>query len=108
MYKLIFIGSFLLSCFILIFYKKFSFSTPYIVTVSHNGQLALEDIYRKMDPITKRYALRNQMATKDEHQLTLEVRLNSNTEIEKLIRSIKELPAITNITMISYDQDMTF
>lgn len=108
MYELIFIGSFILSCIILLFNKKVSFSTPYILTVFHSGQLKLEDICNKLKKITKNYRLRNQMATRDEHQVTLEVRLRSNVEIEEVIRSMRELPSVANVTMISYDQDMTF
>ncbi len=108
MYNLIFIGSFILSCIILFFYKKISFSTPYILTIFHGGQVTLEDICSKLKKITKQYRLRNQMATQDEHQLTLEVRLRSNVEIEEAIQSIKALPSVRNVTMISYDQDMTF
>jgi len=108
MYKLIFIGSFVMSCIILIFHKKISFSTPYLLTVFHDGKITIGDVFGKLKKITNRYALRNQLITQNEHQLTLEVRLRSNVDVEQAIQAIKELPSVTNITMISYDQDMTF
>lgn len=108
MYSLIIIGSFIMSCVVFFFYKKISFSSPYLLTISHSGGLTLKDINDELKRITKRYTLRNQIATQDKYQITLELRLRSNIEIEQVVRTVKRLESVMDVTMIAYDQDMIF
>ena len=102
-YSLAVTASVMIGIVIFIFIKKTSFETPYLLVVNCVGDDSEKHVLSLTHSHTKRYNLKQKNVSKDNIELTLEVRVKDNES--SFVNKISAIVGVKNAVLISYSGD---
>lgn len=97
------IGSVLIGIMLLIFVKKKSFDTPYILVVNCKNEVAEAEVLRYLGNQVKKSQLKSKTVSSGGIDMTLEVRLKDTST--EFVNTISGMENISNAMLVSYNGD---
>jgi len=102
-YSLAVIASVMIGIVMFIFIKKSSFETPYLLVVNCDGDDSEQHVLSLIKSHTKRNNLKQKNVSKDNIELTLEVRVKEKES--SFVNQISAIVGVRNAVLISYSGD---
>ena len=102
-YSLAVIASVMIGIVMFIFIKKSSFETPYLLVVNCDGDDSEKHVLSLINSHTKRNNLKQKNVSKDNIELTLEVRVKEKES--SFVNQISAIVGVKNAVLISYSGD---
>lgn len=102
-YSLAVTASVMIGIVMFIFIKKTSFDTPYLLVVNCDGDDSEKHVLNLIHSHTKRFNLKQKNISKDNIELTLEVRVKDKES--SFVNNISAIVGVKNAVLISYSGD---
>ncbi|MFC7679424.1 DUF4956 domain-containing protein [Paenibacillus sp. GCM10028914] len=102
-YTLAAVGSIIIGLILFFFIKKASVETPYLLVINCDNDSSEQEVHKQISKVVKRYNVKQKTVTRDNIEITLEVRLQD--EEGRFVNQISELGGVKNAVLISYSGD---
>lgn len=97
------IGSIVVGLILFFFVKGGSVEAPYLLVINCEDDAAEQHIHKQIGSVVKRYNVKQKTVTKDNIEITLEIRLRE--ESGRFVNQLTKITGVRNAVLISYSGD---